>query len=269
MLINLKEYSKPESLEQAWKIHRENPKTSIFSTGGLSTSLREDHTTQYLIDLKGLLPDKLVQTSQSYEIGAQMSVNELIASMGNHAIVSCLKRVGTNQIRNMSTLGGSIAQRYGWSDILTALVAYKSELKVFGDKGEKSVSIEDYLASKDRPIVVSIIIDKKHNRGAFQNISRTDYDVSQFNMFMCACVEDDKIKEAGIAYGARPSWAKRLKNAEEAIQGKSLQEVQSDPSALFETVSSANLSNGFGLSEDYRRDLLSVFLKRALGEICQ
>lgn len=258
MIINLKEYIKPESLEQAWKIHKENIDTSIFSTGGLSTSLREDHTTQYILDIKGLLPDKLIETPETYTIGGGMTVNELIKAMGNHPLVGCLKRVGTNQIRNMSTIAGSIAQRYGWSDIITALVAYKSEINVFTDEKETTVSIEDYLASKKRPIIVSITIDKKYNRGAFQHISRTDYDVSQFNLFMCARVEDNEIKEKSIAYGARPGYALRLKTAEEFH----------DPSELFEAVSSAKVSNGFGLSEDYRRDLLKVFLKRALAEIC-
>jgi len=268
MLTNLKEYLKPENLNEAWRQYKENPEHTIFSTGGLSTALREDERTTTLVDLCKVLSRKVTVKEEKLLIGGGMTINETLESLKDHALREVLTHVGTNQIRNMATISGSIAQKYGWSDILTALVAYKARVQLFDDSGETTLPIDEYLQAKQPSIVLGIEIQRKFNFGSFQYISRTDYDVSQFNFFMSAHIQQEKILETGIAFGARPGYAKRFQEAEAFLTGLTLNECEAKSDELYEKCDKVSLSNGFQLSAEYRKELLKVFLKHSLMKLC-
>lgn len=269
MLTNLKEYLKPNSLKEAWEVYLKDPEHTLFSTGGLSTALREDERTQMVIDLKGLLPNQIEDREDHIFIGGDMTINESIISLKNHHLVQVLKQVGTNQIRNMATISGSIGQKYGWSDIITAFVAYKADVLLYDDKGESKVPIEDYLGSKVPSIVLGVTIEKKYNFGTFHHISRTDYDVSQFNYYLCASVDNGRILETGIAYGARPGYAKSFIEAEKMLIDLPLNELVGKRDKIVESAEKANVSTGFGLSQEYRQELLKVYLKRSIKALSE
>lgn len=269
MLINLKEFLKPNSLKEAWKVYQKDPEHTLFSTGGLSTALREDERTQIVLDLKGLLPNQIENREDHIFIGGNMTINEAMSSLKDHDLVQVLKQVGTNQIRNMATISGTIGQKYGWSDIITALVAYKANVLVYNDDGESNIPIEEYLGSKVPSIVLGVTIEQKYNFGTFHYISRTDYDVSQFNFYLCASVENGRMVEAGIAYGARPGFAQRFNEAEEMLKDLPLNELIGKTDKIVEKVENANVSTGFGLSQEYRKELLKVYLKRSLQALSE
>jgi len=269
MLTNLKEYLKPESLKEAWRIYQNSPEHTLFSTGGLSTALREEEKTTVVIDLSGVLSKEIAEKKDQLLIGGGMTINETLESLKDHALMDVLKQVGTHQIRNMATISGSIAQKFGWSDIITALVAYKARVLLFDESGESSIPIADYLQSKHPSVVLGVVIEKKFNFGSFQYSSKTDYDVSQFNFFMSAHIDQHKITETGIAYGARPGYAKRFEAAEALLTGLPVKTAEEKLDELSEKVEHSSVSNGFGLSENYRKELLKVFLKHSLMELCR
>ncbi|MFP4460992.1 MAG: FAD binding domain-containing protein [Thermotogota bacterium] len=267
MLTNLKEYLKPKSLKEAWNIYQKKPEHTLFSTGGLSTALREEERTQTVLDLKEVLPSQIENRNGKLFIGGNMTINEVLDALKNHDLSQVLKQVGTNQIRNMATISGSIAQKYGWSDIITALVAYKAHVLLYNGKGESNLPIEDYLTLKEPSVVLGVLINRKFNHGFFHYISKTDYDVSQFNFYLCVYVENGKIIESGIAYGARPGYAKRFLEAEKMLNDSYLNEIDGKTEKILEQTENASVSNGFGLSQEYRKELLSVFLKRSLAQL--
>ena len=264
MLLNLKEFLRPASLKEAWDHYQANPEHTLFSSGGLSTALREDERTQVILDLSTVLPKAIEETQGYLFIGGGMTINEIINALEGHDLTQVLSKVGTNQIRNMATLSGSIAQKYGWSDILTALVAYKAQVQLYKGGEQQFVPIDDYLQSKESAVVLGVRIEQKYNFCYFQYISRTDYDVSQFNFCLCVHLEEGSIGDSGIAYGAAPGVAKRLKEAEGVLNGLRVSEIEAHLSPVLEMTDHAQLSDGFGLSGEYRKELLSVFLKRGL-----
>ena len=266
MLQNLKAYVRPESLEQAWKTFMDNSARALFVSGGVSTALREDERTEILIDIQKLLPDSVMETEQSFEIGGGMRITEVIDDMDKHPITQVLKTVGTNQIRNMSTISGSIAQKYGWSDVVTLFLALKSSLRVY-DGDERVISLEDYLHGNQKPIILSVIFDSRFNFGAFQHMTRTDYDVSQLNFYLCAEIAEGIVKNAGAAYGARPGLAVRFEELEGALTGKSVDELCRGAEDYSKLSEMAKVSDGLDLSAEYRRELLGVFIRRSLKQL--
>lgn len=267
MLLNLKEYLRPASLKEAWDHYQVNPEHTLFSSGGLSTALREDERTQVILDLNTVLPKAIEETQGYLFIGGGMTINEIINALEGHDLTQVFSKVGTNQIRNMATLSGSIAQKYGWSDILTALVAYKAQVQLYKGVEVFFISIDEYLQSKEPAMVLGVRIEKKYNFCYFQHISRTNYDVSQFNFCLCGHLEKGSICDSGIAYGAAPGSAKRLKEAEEVLNGLWVSEIKDHLSPVLKKTDHAQLSDGFGLSGGYRKELLRVFLKRGLAAL--
>jgi CO/xanthine dehydrogenase FAD-binding subunit len=263
MLQNLKAYVRAQSLEQAWDLYMNNREKALFTSGGVSTALREDERTEILIDIQHVLPDSVIETDSQFEIGGGMKINELIDDMDGHHITQVLKKVGTNQIRNMSTLSGSIAQKYGWSDVVTLFLALKASLRVY-DGEERIVSLEDYLHGKSKPIILSILFDTRFNFGVFQHMTKTDYDVSQLNFYLCAEIAEGVVKEAGAAYGARPGLALRLPELEGEMKGKTVVELKGNIQQYQKISEAAKVNDGFDLSGEYRKELLGVFIKRSI-----
>jgi len=258
---------RPKSLKEAWDLYQKNPEHTLFSSGGLSTALREDERTQVILDINAVLPKMVEETPDALFIGGGMTINQIINALKTHDLTRVFSIVGTNQIRNMATLSGSIAQKYGWSDILTALVAYKAQVQLYNGEQAFYTSIGEYLQSKEPAVVLGVRIEKKFNFSHFQHLSRTDYDVSQLNYCLCVHLEEDLICESGMAYGAAPGYAKRLQEVEGILNGLKVSEIQAHLSSILEMTENATLSDGFGLSGEYRKELLGVFLKRGLNAL--
>lgn len=263
MLQNLKEYVRPDSLEKAWEIYIDNREKALFSSGGLSTALREDEKTEILVDIQKLLPDSVMETEQTIEIGGGMRLNEILDDMEEHHLSQVLKKVGTNQIRNMSTLSGSIAQKYGWSDVITLFLALKSSLRIY-DGEEHVIPLEEYLKERFPSIILSVLFDTRFNIGVFQNMTKTDYDVSQLNFYLAAEIKEGMVKDAGVAYGARPGLAVRFRALEEAVKGKSVESLKAEAKVMAKCSERVEVSDGFDLSAEYRKELLGVFIKRSI-----
>ena len=273
MLQNLREYQKPDNVEEAWELYTQDPGHTLFSTGGLSTALREDRGTKRLIDISGVLPSGLEKQKRpepdAFErtvMGGAMTINEAIDALDGHFLTPVLKQVGSNQIRNMATVSGSVAQRYGWSDILTALLAAKAKLEIYNGK-YREMPLAQYLRNREKAIVLSVIVPDRFNSGAFQTMTRTHYDVSQFNLFLAASVENGTIHSAGLACGARPAAAVELKATELLIKG-SYEDLHSKMEEITKTaVGEAGLGNGMDLSKEYREELLAVYIKWAVKAV--
>ncbi len=260
MLNKLEEYLKPDTLEEAWQIYNSS-ENCLFITGGLSVSLREDNTTSTLIDLKGIIPKDLEKTEGEMTIGGGMSVNELIDMLEDGLLKDSLKVIGSNQIRNMSSISGGIAQKYSWSDLITIFLAMDCELELYN--GELfNISLKEYLEKKSRGIVLKIKINTGYNYGKYYKFSRTTYDVAVFNaaIFM---EYDGYIKKSSIVCGARPLIARKLEKASEYLINRSFPLSESEFEELNGIIGSeASFKDNADASKEYRYKLLRSFLKK-------
>ena len=73
------------------------------------------------------------------------------------AVVKGVKEILGIQFRNTATMGGSVASRFGFSDIIPALMAVHADIVTF--KGGR-MSIHDYMKYRERDILVEIRIPK-------------------------------------------------------------------------------------------------------------
>ena len=196
-MLKIKNYVKAESLEQAYEL---NQKRTACVLGGMVWLKMGNRVVTTAIDLSGLGLDTITETEGEFVIGCMTPLRDLELHQGLHtytkgAIRESLRHIVGVQFRNCATVGGSIWGRFGFSDVLTMLLALDTEVELF--KGGR-VCLSDFVKMpKDRDILVRIIIKKTPLKVAYLSHRNTKTD---FPVLAC-CI---RLSENGVraVYGA-------------------------------------------------------------------
>ena len=171
-----------------------------------------------------------------------------------------LKRIGGEQIRNMGTIGGNIANASPIGDMLPPLIALKSEIKLSNAESNiRNVSIEDFFIKykvkdlKKNEFILSVKIPKPTEGLVFSNYKvskRRDEDISSVCASFYFIVNRGYIIEARLVFGGMAEVPKRAKHTENFLLGKpwtedsladSTKEIEKD----FEPISDARSSKEY------------------------
>lgn len=120
-MLEIKEYVKAESLEQAFELNQKRTNQII---GGMLWMKMGDHRIQTAIDLSGLGLDTIEEDETQFSIGCMTSLRQLELHEGlnqwsDGAVRESVRHIVGVQFRNLATVGGSIFGRFGFSDVLT------------------------------------------------------------------------------------------------------------------------------------------------------
>ena len=129
-LVTIANYLRPESLSEAYEL---NQKKANRVLGGMMWLRLCSPRIQNAIDLSGLDLDYIKETEEAFEIGAMCSLRSLETHPGletyfRGAIKESVRHIVGVQFRNQATVGGSIYGRFGFSDVLTCLLALDTEV---------------------------------------------------------------------------------------------------------------------------------------------
>ena len=202
IMLKIKEYTKVESLEEAYQL---NQKRTACLIGGMVWLKMGNRNVSMAIDLSGLGLDTIEEDENEFRIGCMTSLRSLelhkgLADYTNGAMRESVRHIVGVQFRNCATVGGSIFGRYGFSDVLTMFLAMDSYVELY--KGGIIPMKEFSQMKKDRDILVRIIVKKvpMHTVYLSQRNSATDFPV-----LTCAVgLEEKKVR---IVIGARPQKA--------------------------------------------------------------
>jgi CO/xanthine dehydrogenase FAD-binding subunit len=269
MLSGLKAYLKPQTLEEAYELAQDN--TSIYVSGGLMVAALKSSRIEKIIDLKSLGMNE-VEDGESVKVGANVKLSEfmqnpILSEMYGGFFHELMKEVGSTQIRNMATVGGSVAFRLGWSDVITALMVAETDVEIFNGES-KRMPIEDYLTMKrGKEIVTAVYIPKKENRFmAFEKFSKSTFDIATLNVGVSFEIQNGNISKAVIAVGSRPMISERVEEVEDFLEGKSF-----TPSLVDETASKIRevikVGNDIRATAEYRKALAGSLLKKCMRRI--
>jgi CO/xanthine dehydrogenase FAD-binding subunit len=163
-------------------------------------------------------------------------------------------------IRNLATIGGSVMGKFAFSDLLGALLVLDCKLE-FYMLGE--VSIYDFMEMKKIPndILLNIKIGKTQCKGYFKKVSKTHLDFSILNV---AITKGDVYK---IAIGSRPLAPDLAINTANFLNSQVQVDEEIIKQALVIALEEVKLSSNLRAQEDYRRVLMSTYLKRGIREV--
>ncbi len=270
-MFTCKEYKKAATLEEAWQL---NQKRSNLLIGGMLWVKMGHRSVGTVIDLSDLGLDTIEETEEEFRIGCMVTLRQLEKHEGlnaytNGAICESVRHIVGVQFRNTATVGGSIFGRFGFSDVLTMMLALDSYVELY--KGGVIPMSEFVSRKRDRDILVRIIIRKRPGSFAYQSMRNTKTD---FPVLAVAAGRIDG--RLFISIGARPMRAVQLvtgaKNAADAGLPAGVLETISEggkitpeqAKALGEYAAGAvAVGTNLRASAEYRQELIRVLVKRA------
>ena len=208
-MFRAEDYVKVDSLSEAYELCQ---KRSSLVVGGMVWLKMTSVTKRTIVDLSGLGLDKIEETKEEFRIGAMCTLRQLETDQGLNQYFGgifkeCTRHIVGVQMRNLATVGGSIYSRFGFSDILTCLMALDTYVELYHGG---MVPLEEFskrpVRRDDRDILVRIIIKKDGRKAAYttQRNSETDFPV-------IACCVSRWGNDWYVAVGARPGRAQVVK----------------------------------------------------------
>ena len=259
-MITIQKYVRAQGLEEAYTLNQ-NKRNRIV--GGMMWMRLGKGSIGTAIDLCDLGLDKIEENEESFVLGAMVSLRALEQHSGlntytNGAIKNALKDIVGVQFRNMATVGGSIWGRFGFSDVLTVLLAMDTYVELY--KGG-IVALEEFVNMKyDNDLLVRIIIKKSPIKIVYASMrnQRTDFPV-------LACAVSCVNGEHRASIGARPSKAMLLRDKNGLLaEGITKESAKAFAKYIAENVPTATNLRG---SAEYRTHLTRVLTERCVNEL--
>lgn len=131
-MFRAEDYVKVEDLDEAYELCQ---KRSSLIVGGMAWLKMSSVTKRVIIDLSGLGLDTIEETDREFRIGCMCTLRQLETHPGlnqyfNGIFKECTRHIVGVQLRNVATVGGSIYARFGFSDVLTCMMALDSYVEL-------------------------------------------------------------------------------------------------------------------------------------------
>lgn len=254
--MHIAQYIKAQDLESAWELNQK--KGSVIIGGGCWLRLSQQRMYRQVIDLAGLGLDTIEETDGAIRIGAmttlrQVEMSPVLAQYTQGAFQEAVRHIVGTQFRNMATMGGSVCGRFGFSDILTLLLALQAEVELY-KKGRVSMA-EFAEEGAGQDIVTYIIIPKVARRTAYASLR---LNATDFPIISCAVSCTDTMVYGAI--GARPMRAQVQSMAKTDVLKHGLENTAQ---TLAQGVSYGTNTRG---SAAYRQDMAAVLCGRLLKQ---
>jgi carbon-monoxide dehydrogenase medium subunit len=271
------EYSAPKTLDEALSLLAEGAKPLA---GGMSLipmmKLRLANP-EHLVDL-GRIKDLsyIREEGGVLHIGATATHHDV----ENSALVrgkcpllaETASHIGDVQVRNMGTIGGSVAHADPAADYPAALQALEAKIVLKGAKSERTVSAEDFFvdtfttALEPGEIVREVIVPVD-GAGTGTNYQKVLQPASGFAIVGIAVrvrKQGDKVAMARIGVTGLANRAFRAKEAEKALEGRvgSPAEIQAVAALVGQGI---DANSDLHASAEYRLHLAAVYAAKALA----
>ncbi len=164
-------------------------------------------------------------------IGAGVSYSEARDFLGRRipALGLLIDRIGGEQVRNMGTIGGNIANGSPIGDTPPPLIVLGASLTLRKGKQRRTIALEDFFVAYGRQDrapgefveAVHVPLPAKAAHFAVYKVSkRRDEDITATLGAFHVTVEDGVVASARIAYGGMAATPKRAKAVEAALVGR-------------------------------------------------
>ncbi len=175
--------------------------------------------------------------------------------------------IGDVQVRNRGTMGGSLAHADPAADWPALVLASDATIEVMGSGGTRSIKATDFFTGlfstqlQEDEIITAIRIPVPEP-GSKMVYLKFSHPASRFAIVGCAVIRFPDGK-TNIAFTGVADIPFRDSAAEQAVSGKEL-DVASIDTAVNIAANGVNILSDNFASEEYRKHLARIYLKRAL-----
>ena len=274
------DYHSPESLDEALSLLAglgSGAKVLAGGTDQLQKMKQGDLAPEALVSLKGLDELKGINyvEGRGVVIGALSTQNDILYSevlaKKYPSVSHAAKKMASNQIRHLGTVGGNIVNAVPSADLPPILIALGATITLASTSGKREMALEDFFVEPASSVIEEgeILTEVAIPDGGFTGSSyhkfglRRSGALAVVGVAVSARVENGVIQEARIVCASSAPKVIRAPKAEEFITGKtSAPDTLAELQAIVE--SEVRPRDSIRGSAEYRRNLAGVLAKRAL-----
>ncbi len=246
----------PTTPQEAYNYKKEN-KNSYYLAGGtqINSLYFKDDDCDCLINLKPLALNKITKNSVGSLATLENLKNSDLAHTALREGAACLN---SRNIRNMATIGGNIGSNQSSSDMLPALVALNSKLKIYCGT-EKIINITDWIKNP-RGLILSVEIPTPGRQIYQRKFSRTKNDLPLVKLVAGAVMKNGKLSEVSLGGGCLGETVISLDETsgyleDEKPEDLNTEEIFNKADKEIKPISDQRAS------ASYRKNLVKAFLK--------
>jgi CO/xanthine dehydrogenase FAD-binding subunit len=286
MLLNLRKYYRPRSIEAAVRLLSANPSRCRILAGGTYLLSRPDEHTEEVVDLAALNLHLMKQEESVIRIGATVTLQLMIDNprlkkfAGGILVQACRRSSVSEMIRNQRTIGGEICGA-NQSDLCAVLLALEAQVRLVNDSmQEKELPLSEFWTLPTKPrtkkeptlpfsgLVKEVLIPRGPRLmvAAFESISQIE---SQPSLISAAAVtefdENRNCTSAHVVLGNFAERPLRLPSIESYLKSKPLTPELIESASLLGWDELRPISD-VRASADYRRTVAPVLVRRVLNQ---
>lgn len=262
-MLTIQNYVKAKTLDEAYEL---NQARNSRVMGGMMWMRLGNARVKTVIDLSELGLDQIEETDHVFKIGAMCTLRQLETHEGLNAyskgnIAKAISPIVGVQFRNQATVGGSIFGRYGFSDVLTVLLAMDTFVELYSGG---TVRLSEFVNRKmDKDLLISVIVRKSKRKIHYESIRQTKTD---FPVLTCGIVtgvfKGEKLW--WISVGARPGKAALLEVDWDIRDDVTDEEIDAYAKRAADMFTYGSNMRG---SAEYRKHLAEVLIRRSIRAI--
>jgi carbon-monoxide dehydrogenase medium subunit len=281
------EYHAPQTLDEAVRLLQQAGGTARPIAGGTDIVVQmKERATRFphpgsivSLDRVGELKGIDFSASDGLRIGAAATM----ADVATHpvirerypALAEGAGVVGSLQTMNMATVGGNVCNAAPSADTAPPLLVYDAEAVIIGPTGRRTLPLGDFfrgpgltaLAADEILAELRLPAPASHTGAVYaRNTPRKQMDIAVVGVAVALTLDGDKISRARIALGAVAPTPVRAKNAEAALEGRSVTDEAFSLAAEAAATRDASPISDIRASADYRRHIIKVMTARLLPE---
>ncbi|NMS88932.1 FAD-binding protein [Clostridioides difficile] len=252
----------PNTVEEAYSILNKRKTNQVI--GGSAFLRMGKKRIGTGIELSNLNLDYIKEDEDYIEIGSMttfrtLETSQIVKKNFGSIIEDSVKDIIGIQFRNVVTVGATVFSKYGFSDLIVALLSLDTEVELY--KAGR-ISLEEFLnRDYEKDLLIKVYIKKTNKNASYKSLRNAKSDYPLLNVSVSKHMGKFK-----LCVGARPQKATIAKQASEFLSNNEINEINIDKAI---EMASEELTFGSNMraSRDYRKAMSKVLLKRAIMEV--
>jgi len=274
------DYLRPKSLKEALQ-QKKTIADAKFISGGTDLLVQiknRELQPPALISLRSIPELATIEINGGARIGAMATISDIIQhnelGLNYPVLVEAARRLGSVQIRNVATAGGNLCNCSPSADMALPLLVLEAKVRLRTAKARREIQISEFFKgpgesclSSDE-ILTDILLDPPHQKAkaTFQKKGRVKMDLAIASLAVLLEMEGGKCRKARIAAGSVAPVPLRLYKVEALLEGSTVTEKLAAEAQRLATKIISPIAD-VRATEEYRRQIVGVYVKRGLEKI--
>lgn len=192
-------------------------------------------------------------------------------------LVKTIKHIAHKQIRNRGTFGGAIAHADPAAQLPAAVLLLDANLKILSKSGERWVKASDFFIGpfmtvlEPEEMLAEVVLPPMAPKtgASYQQVSRQKGGYAQAAVISSVTLDGDKVKEARVALFSVGETALLANKPNQVLAGQVPSAEAIEEVAAYVAKNECDPGTDIHGTEEYRRNLVHVLVRRALTEAVQ